>query len=308
MKRRLCLLALFVSIFFPAQGLRAEEPQIQQFPFYVTTQDTTAAASRHLSENGAPLPPRRPKVMNVSPSYIEELKRRNAPPDSVRTQEDSNVPEVEPPDILDEKKDDTALSALLPLPEEIFAPFDEKSLDPAFLDKEPITQISIDEDIAQEKPSPPLFAAAAPEIFAAPEQEKVRGVPPVPPPLPEQRVLQIAGNEEFSLQDELARQLRDADRMAVLRALEVSALVPAAGNMENKSSYKNETIVSFALQPEQIKIDPAIEAFLRDHALDMFQKDKRLKMEIQSYATVVERDEHSPMRISLARALEIRRF
>ena len=69
-----------------------------------------------------------------------------------------------------------------------------------------------------------------------------------------------------------------------------------------------ESLVSFMMQSDQIRLDDNIKSFLRDHALNMFNENSVLKLEIQSYAKGVEGQSHSDVRVSLARALEVRSF
>lgn len=71
----------------------------------------------------------------------------------------------------------------------------------------------------------------------------------------------------------------------------------------------NETsLISFALKPDQIDLDPSLEKFLLDHVVKLSQNNPDLKIEIQAYATSEDKQEHSDIRRSLARGLEVRRF
>lgn len=68
------------------------------------------------------------------------------------------------------------------------------------------------------------------------------------------------------------------------------------------------TLVSFALQPEQISLDENLRYFLEKHAVRILREDKSLEIQIHAYATPIEGEVYSDIRISLARALEIRSF
>lgn len=67
-------------------------------------------------------------------------------------------------------------------------------------------------------------------------------------------------------------------------------------------------LVSFSLQPQQIKLDENLESFLQNHALDLFSRNQDLKLDIQAYATAEESHASADVRIALARALEVRKF
>ncbi len=88
---------------------------------------------------------------------------------------------------------------------------------------------------------------------------------------------------------------------------------PLFNNIEPSSGgnniHQNETtIVSFTLMPEQISLDENLEDFLKTEAIDLFNNNKNLKMEIHAYATKTEGQPYSDVRISLARALKVRSF
>ncbi|MGH1455356.1 MAG: OmpA family protein [Alphaproteobacteria bacterium] len=68
------------------------------------------------------------------------------------------------------------------------------------------------------------------------------------------------------------------------------------------------TLVSFALEPGEIHINQNIEEFLKNHALKLFNENKNLTMNIHAYATSIDNSSHSDVRLSLARALEVRSF
>ncbi len=78
---------------------------------------------------------------------------------------------------------------------------------------------------------------------------------------------------------------------------------PSAGQEEPET-----TLVSFALQPDQISLDKNLQYFLEKHALDILNQDKNINIHINAYATPISGEEYSDVRISLARALEVRSF
>ena len=80
-------------------------------------------------------------------------------------------------------------------------------------------------------------------------------------------------------------------------------LLPVSKNKEGSSK-----LISFFLQPAQTKLDENLSSFLQNHALKIMTEDKDLDIEIYSYATPIKDEEHSDVRISLARALEVRSF
>ncbi len=77
---------------------------------------------------------------------------------------------------------------------------------------------------------------------------------------------------------------------------------------KNDNADNQTTLVSFSLHPKQTNLDKNLELFLTKHAITLLRRNKELKMEIQAYATEIQGQPHSDVRISLARALEVRRF
>ena len=81
------------------------------------------------------------------------------------------------------------------------------------------------------------------------------------------------------------------------------------GNQENTDLGSDErALISFAMRPDQIDLDAALEQFLKDHAINMFRTHPDLRMEIHAYATTEDNQAGSDVRRSLARALEVRSF
>ena len=80
-------------------------------------------------------------------------------------------------------------------------------------------------------------------------------------------------------------------------------------NIEAQAGDETETtLISFALQPGEIHLNADIEMFLKNHALSLLNKDNTLIMHIHAYATPIDNAEYSDVRLSLARALEVRSF
>ncbi|PCJ99693.1 MAG: hypothetical protein COA45_02420 [Zetaproteobacteria bacterium] len=81
-------------------------------------------------------------------------------------------------------------------------------------------------------------------------------------------------------------------------------------NIEPAAQEKSQetTLVSFALKPRQVSLDKNLRYFLEKHAIRILTEDKSLEIQIHAYATPIEGESYSDVRISLARALEIRSF
>jgi len=83
---------------------------------------------------------------------------------------------------------------------------------------------------------------------------------------------------------------------------------PTIATVESRKEQDGRALISFALSPEQIDLDPMLEEFLSEYAIDMFRNDPKLKMEIFAYATPEDNKDFSDVRRALARALEVRRY
>jgi len=83
---------------------------------------------------------------------------------------------------------------------------------------------------------------------------------------------------------------------------------PVIESSKEKANRSEKALISFALNPQQINLDPMLKEFLNEYAIDMFRNDPHLKMEIFAYATPVENQEYSDVRRALARALEVRSY
>ncbi len=74
------------------------------------------------------------------------------------------------------------------------------------------------------------------------------------------------------------------------------------------SEERETTLISFSLKDDQLHLDDHLKTFLRNHAVRLFNDDRDLRMDIQAYAKGVDGQKHSDIRLSLARALEVRSY
>lgn len=252
-----------------------------------------------------PIPSKRPAVMNVSPSFIEELKNReqhkeNSKPtetdskkqttDQNNKRKDSILPLPPPPKTIEEENNSKQSELVDLTPVELL-----KVLGEEHLDKEPPTLPDLtDLPTKQMKKANQAFGKEMEkvrqektEIAKTADQIKITKPAFKKIPIPKHKPVQDAADE--------------------LNNIETSAGTDIQ-NDDNYEGDENTTLVSFALKPEQIKLDPNLEMFLQEHALKLFHENKNMRMEIQAYATSVEGEQHSDVRISLARALEVRSF
>ncbi|MGH1403146.1 MAG: OmpA family protein [Alphaproteobacteria bacterium] len=84
--------------------------------------------------------------------------------------------------------------------------------------------------------------------------------------------------------------------------------VPTEKPSPSKQEEDKTTLISFALKPGQVDLDKNLKEFLQTHAISLFNKNNKLRMEIHAYAQGSEEEQHSDVRVSLARALEVRSF
>ncbi len=222
-----------------------------------------------------PIPPKRPAVLRASKAYIDELRAR------IQQQ--------------DKAQPDNASAAQNAL-EEIYSP---------------------------QTPEPENLNVTA---------EKA----PIATPLPVVKVEVIKDDTKENLEDDLVMNIKNPTREEVLNALDADEreeiktdkdktditnpvktvtakpeIEPAAGEEDQSPQspkIEKSKLISFYLEPEQIKLDENLSTFLRDHALKLMQEDNDLEIEIRSHATAIKDEKHSDARISLARALEVRTF
>lgn len=126
-------------------------------------------------------------------------------------------------------------------------------------------------------------------------------------------------NDTF-INENLEREITKIDRTELFRILEPSnALAAFAPTPAHKPSLNTiepasqedspeTTLVSFTLKPKQITLDKNLHYFLEKHALRILNEDKNLEIHIHAYATPIPGEAYSDVRLSLARALEVRSF
>lgn len=201
------------------------------------------------AEESIPLPPDRPDVLNVSPSYIKQLRERRA-----REEQHKETPTVPSPRKSDPKKT-----------------LDERTRsEVAEIDSQDLLNVLENKPVSRKPKTQKKKASRL-------KQSKTAQYAPIPRRKP--------------------RQFNDIEPSA-----------RGEKNIEANDENYSETLVSFAMQPEQIKLNEGLKSFLSEHAIRLFQENKNLKMEIHAYATPIEGELHSEVRISLARALEVRSF
>ncbi|MDH5722560.1 MAG: hypothetical protein OEY94_04455 [Alphaproteobacteria bacterium] len=79
-------------------------------------------------------------------------------------------------------------------------------------------------------------------------------------------------------------------------------------SLDEETNDQDETLISFPMAKGAVKFDADTIDFLRQYAMQQIQNDGITKIEIRAYATKIAGEEHSKIRISLARSLEIRQF
>lgn len=119
---------------------------------------------------------------------------------------------------------------------------------------------------------------------------------------------------------DLEREITQIDRTELFRILEpnhtLATLVPTPPHKPSLNAIEpaaqddgpETTLVSFTLKPKQITLDKNLRYFLEKHALRILNEDKNIEIHIHAYATPIAGEAYSDVRLSLARALEIRSF
>lgn len=233
-----------------------------------------------------PVPPQRPKVMHVSPEYIQELMKRHKEGDTefqeaAETEELEKEPEV--------ASSDTALEQdmLKTTKEEVLAVLDGKTA-PALIPKDAAPQADSSKSIQENVSLPSAPPAPVEEITSLAEEKKPEDIAPAAN-TSEKMEKQIKTTEIASLGIETSR-------------------IPIPKEKPAPPEERQTTLISFALPSKEIQLDPQIKSFLEGHALPLLGKDEGMTLEINAYAKPVQGEEDSAMRVSLARALEVRRF
>ena len=131
--------------------------------------------------------------------------------------------------------------------------------------------------------------------------------PPIKKPIDSKTAIKNINSNEV-----LAAIEGNSNKIATTTPSRKPLVVSEAQNMnEIKTQAGQEpetTLVSFAIKPGEIHINQDVENFLKNHALRLFRNNKNMSMQIHAYATPVDNTEYSDVRLSLARALEVRSF
>lgn len=69
-----------------------------------------------------------------------------------------------------------------------------------------------------------------------------------------------------------------------------------------------QTTISFALKSKDIALSDDIVTFLRDHTLRLLSENPDMALDINAYATPIDNEKNSAIRVSLARSLEVRKW
>ncbi|PCI56768.1 MAG: hypothetical protein COB36_00375 [Alphaproteobacteria bacterium] len=127
-------------------------------------------------------------------------------------------------------------------------------------------------------------------------------------------------SQDTFINENLEREIAQIDRTELFRILEpnhrLATLAPTPPHKPSLNAIEpaaqddgpETTLVSFTLNPKQITLDKNLRYFLEKHALRILNEDKNLEIHIHAYATPIAGEAYSDVRLSLARALEIRSF
>lgn len=253
-----------------------------------------------------PIPPQRPKVMKVSPEYIEKLMReRNLEQTDARSEEEETI-------LLQQESQAKIVPIGTPLeddtPEDMSAVEEiEIMLTSEPQENAPIPEKSVKANVAVPVPEKrieqdTLMEATKQDVLDILDGRVKRDSPvamAVPAPVVEQIPVSVTPTAKSKTVPIPKHKPVHADTYAQTE--------PAAAQ-ETTQNEREETLISFTLQPETIKLDDNIVAFLEGHALSLFEKNQNASMEINAYATPKPDEAHSAVRISLARALEVRKW
>jgi len=210
--------------------------------------------------NSVPIPPHRPKILDVSPAYIEQLMNQQEP--------GLYLPE---PHISE--------------PQETQYPADTPELPSEKDDTNPHSE-GVYEDVQP---------AAGINSF----------IPPIPPAKPNE-IPNISG---IPLNDSLQNDLINATTQDILNIVDKDAIQKQKADEEESDTENNDpTLISFSMPPRDIILGEDVRSFLSNHVIPLFQNNDSFILEINAYATPIEGENYSEIRISMARALEIRKF
>lgn len=239
------------------------------FALFILIFSALSPAIAHAQEEEfIPIPPRRPDVMNVSPEYIRELMKQK-------------------------QNTSKAQNNTTPLPvEEYYNP----DTPPAVFD----SLINMPRQTAQNTTPQTLtndgdlIELDGVDILNVLESGSLAlNSPPIPPNKPVPNSPEILNTVQNT-------HLIDNDSLDAVSE-RMNAFLPAAGGVE-------QSVVSFMLEDEQIYLSENLKIFLNEYALKMFNENSNLVMDIQAYAPLLDGQEYSDVRVSLARALEVRSY
>ncbi len=258
------------------------------------TKPPVKAASKELSRKIAlpakpPIPPRRPDIQNVPEIFLSEKKGRYAPNESTEDPLDMIDPGYQRP------TGQRALSMPVAAPKgRVYA----QKLRPADPSKEPLPGID------HQSPPPPRISSAA-DPFArnlTPDREKLI-----------EAVEAIAARTEKDAR-KFAEQAPDLARLETssgpaTKAIEKSVM-PAEAGVPRPPPEENyeEDFVSLFFSPGMTDLDKAGMAPLKDRVIEQLKKNPGWRIQIQSFASPVDKSTSSARRTSLSRALSVRTF
>lgn len=102
--------------------------------------------------------------------------------------------------------------------------------------------------------------------------------------------------------------IKDTTKQEILEILDQKKLNIPKPKKKPEPVEDEQTTVSFTLKPKDIALTDDIIVFLKDHTLRLFIENPDMLMEINAYATSIENEKNSSIRISLARSLEVRKW
>lgn len=142
----------------------------------------------------------------------------------------------------------------------------------------------------------------------------------VSPPISEHHVLQSTSQGMILDEDGMTTlaTIDGADLFNILAPISIATVLiptpphkPSLNEMIEPTAQEEDqetTLVSFTLKAKQVSLDKNLRFFLEKHAVRILNENKKLEIQIHAYATPIEGEAYSDVRISLARALEVRSF
>lgn len=160
-----------------------------------------------------------------------------------------------------------------------------------------------------EQPSPQAMASSAEA-----NDVEAGGIESPPPTFPQHDIKRDASNiidiersEILDLIEGKHKRVRQNNENAD-KYIPIPDQKPTFHDEEQSDIEAETTLISFAVPPAQIYLEQDVKDFLQDYALPLMRKKQSVRMEIHAYATPIDNQEYSDVRVSLARALEVRTF